>query len=71
VLLSCLGGAIGIALAYAAAELLAAFTPLPARFPVWAPLLAFGICTLIGVFFGIHPARRAAHLDPIEALRTE
>lgn len=71
VLLSCLGGAIGIALAYAAAESLAAFTPLPARFPVWAPLLAFGICTLIGVFFGIHPARRAAHLDPIEALRTE
>lgn len=71
VLLSCLGGAIGIALAYGAAELLAAFTPLPARFPVWAPLLAFGICTLIGVFFGIHPARRAAHLDPIEALRTE
>ena len=71
VLLSCLGGAIGIALAYAAAASLAAFTPLPARFPVWAPLLAFGICTLIGVFFGIHPARRAANLDPIEALRTE
>ena len=47
------------------------FTPLPARFPVSAPLLAFAVCALIGVFFGIHPARRAARLDPIEALRTE
>lgn len=71
VLLSCLGGAIGIAIAFGASELLAAYTPLPARFPPWAPAVAFGVCTAIGVFFGIHPARRAARLDPIEALRSE
>ena len=37
----------------------------------WAPWVAFVVCTSIGVFFGIHPAKRAARLDPIEALRTE
>ena len=71
VLLSCLGGLIGVLLAYGASLLLAAYTPLPAAFPVWAPVLSFVICTLIGVFFGIYPARRAARLDPIEALRSE
>ena len=71
VLLSCIGGAIGIAIAFGAAEALSRFTPLPAQFPAWAPLAAFAVCTSIGIFFGIHPARRAAKLDPIEALRTE
>ncbi len=71
VLLSCLGGLIGILIALGASQLLAAYTPLPAQFPSWAPPVAFLICAGIGVFFGIHPARRASRLDPIEALRTE
>jgi putative ABC transport system permease protein len=71
VLLSCLGGGIGILLALGAAKALAAFTPLPAAFPAWAPAVAFLICTAIGVFFGISPAKKAARLDPIEALRAE
>jgi putative ABC transport system permease protein len=71
VLLSCIGGLIGVLLAFIASTLLSTFTPLPARFPAWAPATAFIICTAIGIFFGIHPARRAARLDPIEALRAE
>jgi len=70
-LLSCLGGAIGIAVAFGASKLLSIYTPLPAEFPPWAPPVAFIVCVGIGVFFGISPARRAANLDPIEALRTE
>ena len=71
VTLSCVGGAIGVAGAYGLTWAIRTFSPLPAAFPLWAPLLAFGICTVIGVFFGLQPARKAARLDPIEALRTE
>ena len=60
-----------IALAFLVSYGLSKATPLPSSFPLWAPPFAFAVCTLIGVFFGIHPARKAAHLDPIEALRAE
>jgi putative ABC transport system permease protein len=71
VTLSCVGGAIGVSGAYGLSWAIRTFTPLPARFPMWAPLLAFGICAVIGVFFGMQPARKASRLNPIEALRTE
>jgi putative ABC transport system permease protein len=71
VVLCCAGGGIGIAIGYGISWSLATFTPLPSSFPVWAPVLAFSLSTIIGLFFGIYPARRAGRLDPIEALRVE
>jgi putative ABC transport system permease protein len=71
VVLCCAGGAGGIILAWGFSWLISSLTPLPSAFPLWAPLLAFALCTVIGLFFGIYPARRAGRLDPIEALRSE
>jgi putative ABC transport system permease protein len=71
VVLCSAGGAGGIILAYGLSWLISSFTPLPSSFPLWAPLLAIALSTIIGVFFGIYPARRAGRLDPIEALRAE
>jgi putative ABC transport system permease protein len=71
VVLCCTGGLVGVTIAYGASWLIGRFTPLPSVFPFWAPLLAVGLSTLIGVFFGIFPARQAGKLDPIEALRSE
>ncbi|MFY9557548.1 MAG: ABC transporter permease [Blastocatellia bacterium] len=71
VVLCCAGGVGGIAFAWCISWLLARFTPLPSSFPMWAPVVALTLSTIIGVFFGIYPARRAGKLDPIEALRAE
>jgi putative ABC transport system permease protein len=71
VVLCCAGGLLGIIAAYCISWLLATYTPMPSSFPMWAPLVAFALCTVIGLFFGIYPARRAGRLDPIEALRVE
>jgi putative ABC transport system permease protein len=71
VVLCCAGGVGGIIFAWCISWMLARFTPLPSSFPLWAPVVALTLSTIIGVFFGIYPARRAGKLDPIEALRTE
>ena len=71
VVLCCAGGVAGIIFAWCISWLLARFTPLPSSFPLWAPVVALTLSTIIGVFFGIYPARRAGKLDPIEALRAE
>ncbi len=71
IVLSLAGGVIGISGAFFVSWLLRTYTPLPAAFPLWAPVVAFLVCGAIGVFFGLHPAAKASRLDPIEALRAE
>jgi putative ABC transport system permease protein len=72
VVLSSLGGVLGIALgAGTATGLSLLFTYLPTRVSLWSVLLAFGFSAAVGIFFGVYPARRAAQLDPIQALRYE
>jgi putative ABC transport system permease protein len=69
--LSLTGGVIGIAVGAVFAQGLAAATPLPAALELWSVVLGIVITGLVGLFFGWYPARRAAMLDPIEALRRE
>jgi len=71
VVLSAAGGLIGIALGIAAGAALASAMGWPfVVSPFWIAV-AFGISMAIGVVFGFYPARRAAHLNPIDALRFE
>jgi ABC-type antimicrobial peptide transport system permease subunit len=69
--LSAVGGAIGIALGFATSFGLTLLLDWPTRMSAGAVGLAFGISAAIGIFFGFYPARRAARLDPIIALRSE
>ena len=71
VVLSMFGGVIGTVLGAAIATTIARFTPIPASVEVWSVALGIGITAIVGLFFGLYPALRAARLDPIEALRRE
>jgi len=68
--LSSLGGVIGSAVGLSAVAAVAAFTPLPAAISGGSVLLTVGLSGSIGLIFGVLPARRAARLDPITALRS-
>jgi putative ABC transport system permease protein len=67
-----IGGVFGILLAILVSYIVVAFVPsLPATIPMWAVVTGFTVSVAIGLIFGVWPARKAAHLDPIEALRYE
>jgi putative ABC transport system permease protein len=69
--LSLIGGGIGIALGFGLAEGMQRWMSWPAKVPPDAVAMAFGFAAATGVFFGFYPARKAARLDPIDALRFE
>lgn len=70
VILSALGGLIGTGIGVGGVSLVSAFTPLKAGVSTTAIVLAVGVSGGIGLFFGVFPARQAAKLDPIVALRS-
>jgi len=71
VVISLFGGAMGIGLGYGISELVRIYQEMPALVPVDAVVIAVLFSAGVGIFFGFYPARKAAGLDPIEALRFE
>ena len=71
VVMSILGGIVGLVVGYGGSMLLAHFTGWATAVPMSAVLIAVGFSAGVGVFFGYYPARKAAALNPIEALRYE
>lgn len=71
VVLTGLGGVIGIVAGFAIALVIGAATPLPAAVTWWSVFLGLSVSMAVGLFFGIFPAQKAARLDPIVCLRYE
>ena len=71
VTLSTFGGFLGTGFGFILALIISKVSPLPAAVQVWSVAMGIGITAVVGLFFGLYPAMRAAKLDPIEALRRE
>lgn len=71
ILISITGGAIGVIMGVGASFAVKAFAHWPISIEAWTVVLSFVVCTITGVFFGWYPAKKAANLDPIEAIRYE
>jgi len=69
--LTLLGGALGLVLGAGGAETVAAYTPIPARIPLWSIFAALAMAVLTGMLFGLLPAVRASRMDPVTALGYE
>ncbi len=69
--MAAIGGALGVFVSYGIAALVKATTSVPMRVPISAIFIAEILSTAVGLFFGVYPARKAASLQPIEALRQE
>ena len=70
-MLAAAGGLVGVLLAWVISTAVDRLTPVPAAMPLAAVVLGVGLSATVGLFFGIYPARTAAKMDPIEALRWE
>ena len=70
-MLSATGGLMGVVLAWIVAVTVRSLTPMPMAVPASAVVVGVGVSALVGLFFGVYPASRAAKLDPIHALRWE
>jgi putative ABC transport system permease protein len=71
VLLTSLGGTLGMALGVGSALAISALSPVPAAITWWSLALAFGVSATVGIVFGVVPAQLAGRLDPVIALRSE